>query len=239
MRLPWERASRPISAGRLGMRGHHFEQCAAVRCLCGVLAWRCARAWKSAQRLYLPINGLLASKGGLPGSLLRSVSARNTAAGIAVPRHDKQSSNAHRHPPPAFNCLFGYILIVVVAVALWQWACTRSASRVVDGVEITMKPCAQPPAASWCSSPWVYVFAPACARARGTRCRSRAHLAWIMSTAPVPPRAIPGREARHQRPAVKALARAIQRSRAARLGRGGRICRPSSYPCWASASFTC
>ena len=96
-------------------------------------------------------------------------------------------------PSYAFNCLFGYILMVVVAVALSTMGMREIlTSGVVDGVEITDEAVRAYASRLVVLIPWVYVFCSGMCPSAACSVSLEGRAAWIMSTAPVPPRTILG-----------------------------------------------
>lgn len=146
------------------------------------------------QRLYLPINGLLASKGGARDRYTAErLRERRSGASPFRAMINKEFRTLIGIPSYAFNCLFGYILMVVVAVALSTMGMREIlTSGIVNGVEITDEAVRAYASRLVVLIPWVYVFCSGMCPSAACSVSLEGRAAWIMSTAPVPPRTILG-----------------------------------------------
>lgn len=141
------------------------------------------------QRLYLPINGLLASKGGARDRYTAErLRERRSGASPFRAMMNKEFRTLIGIPSYAFNCLFGYILMVVVAVALSAMGMRELlTSGVVDGVEITDEAVRAYASRLVVLIPWVYVFCTCMCPSAACSISLEGRSAWLMSTVPVPP----------------------------------------------------
>ncbi len=146
------------------------------------------------QRFYLQINDLLAARGGArrrTGPLL--MRSRSPFAAIVV----KEFRTVLGIPAYAFNCLFGYLLMLAIAVALAVIGMRDAlqevvASGMVDGVQIDAAQFAAISEQLFLLVPWVFAFCSIMCPSAVISISLEGRSAWILATAPIPSRTMIG-----------------------------------------------
>lgn len=146
------------------------------------------------QRCYLAINGALAagaSRGALSEAGLRSRAGRTSTPFRALVRKEYQTVLGV--PSYAFNCLFGYLLMVVIAVAL---AVVGVRELLISGAlgDTELSPDVYDTATAIVTNllPWAFVFCAVMSPSAACSVSMEGRHAWLMATAPLPARTILG-----------------------------------------------
>ena len=153
-----------------------------------------ALALEVMQRFYLNINAALSAnvhRNAFSGSELRRRSSARTTPFAALMRKEFQTILGV--PSYAFNCLFGYLLMLIVAVAL---SVVGLEDFLASGAfnDIEMDAAAYREAASGIVNglPWVFVFCAIASPSAACSVSMEGKAAWICASAPLPARAILG-----------------------------------------------
>ena len=146
------------------------------------------------QRCYLAINGALsagASRGSLSAEHLRSQSGRSSTPFRALVV--KEYRTLLGVPSYAFNCLFGYLLMIVMAVALSVVGVREFVlSGAIDGVDLTPETYDAVSGIVTNLLPWAFVFCAIMSPSAACSVSMEGRSAWLMATAPLPVRTVLG-----------------------------------------------
>lgn len=146
------------------------------------------------QRSYLTINGMLSARarrnGGNPRALQTRL--RRSSSPLAAMTL-KEARTVIGIPAYAFNCLFGYLFMVIIAVALAAVGMRDLlASGAIDGVEIDPATFDSLRSMLFTLIPWVFAFAAGMSPSACVALSMEGRCAWLMATAPVPARTVLG-----------------------------------------------
>ena len=153
-----------------------------------------ALALEVMQRFYLNINAALsasAHRRALSGSELRRRSGEHTAPFVALMRKELQTLLGI--PSYAFNCLFGYLLMLIIAVALSVVGLEDFlASGALNGIEMDAATYREAASGIANALPWVFVFCAIASPSAVCSVSMEGKAAWICASAPLPMRTILG-----------------------------------------------
>ncbi len=153
-----------------------------------------ALALEIMQRFYLNINAALSAsvhRRALSGSELRRRSGEHTAPFAALMRKEFQTLLGI--PSYAFNCLFGYLLMIIIAVALSVVGLEDFlASGALNGIEMDAATYREAASGIANALPWVFVFCAITSPSAACSVSMEGKAAWICASVPLPMRTILG-----------------------------------------------
>ena len=153
-----------------------------------------ALALEVMQRFYLNINAALSAnvhRRALSGNELRRRSAAQTTPFAALVHKEFQTILGV--PSYAFNCLFGYLLMLIIAVALSVVGLEDFlASGALNGIEVDAATYREAASGIVNALPWVFVFCAIASPSAACSVSMEGKAAWICASAPLPARTILG-----------------------------------------------
>ena len=146
------------------------------------------------QRFYLNINAALSAnvhRHALSGSELRRHSAAQATPFVALVRKEFQTILGV--PSYAFNCLFGYLLMLIIAVALSVVGLEDFlASGALNGIEVDAATYREAASGIVNALPWVFVFCAIASPSAACSISMEGKAAWVCASVPLPTRTILG-----------------------------------------------
>lgn len=157
------------------------------------------------QRNYLALNGMLVARTGRrsgPTQRTRAGQAARTDAAASVSMRSRTPFQALLRkefatmvgvPAYAINCLFGYVFLIVIAIALSVVGLRDLLlSGVIDGVDLSEQDVDAALGQIMLIVPWMFAFFATMSPTAACSVSMEGRGAWIMETLPIPPRTVLG-----------------------------------------------